>query len=163
GVAHLERVERPRDPANGLSPREFTLAKLDLVAQPARLVLGHNARELRVEAEPARDPAEKGERHRDGLAASPECAQNEAPVEVGSNHGRHRNHVALLGDSPGPALSVLAGAVIGDRLGTTDRDSFAQGRARVAVRHGSTCNSSKSAARRAARSESESITICSRA
>ena len=50
----------------------------------------------------------------DRLAVGQERAEDEAAVQLGPDHGGDRDHVAVLGDPPGAALGVLAGAVVGD-------------------------------------------------
>ena len=133
GIARLERVERPGDQADRLGPGEIALEDLDLVAQAPRLVAGHHTRQLRVKAEPALDATEEGERHRDRLAARQERAEDQPAVQVGPDHGRDRDQVAVLGDPPRPSLGVLAGAIVGDRLGPSDRDLVVEFQARRGV------------------------------
>ena len=99
-------------------------------------------------------------------------------MEVGADHGRDRDQVAVVADAPGASLGVLAGAIVGDRLGPADRDlvvdftsscfgchdQFDAGawpRGFSALPGSIHCNSSNRAASSAARSGSESIRMCS--
>ena len=80
-----------------------------------RLMLGNHAGQLRVEAEPAFDPAEERERHRNGFAARQEGADDQAAVEIRADHRGDRDQIAVVADFPGAFLGLLAGAIVGDR------------------------------------------------
>ena len=122
GVAGLEGVEGPGQAVEPFEPGEIALGGFEPATEPFALLAGHDARQLRVKAKPPLELAEEGEREAQGLAGRREGAEDQAAVELRPDHRGEGDNIAVIRDPPGQALGVLAGQIIGDRLGPSDRD-----------------------------------------
>jgi hypothetical protein len=105
----LQRIEGPYHRSETQGPCAPPLLELEQAPDTSALMRGMHTCELRIQDESILQSAQKRKGKADQLLAV-ERAQDQSTDSLRAGHCRHGHDVSVFGDTPGPALQLLASA-----------------------------------------------------